>query len=49
MHLVTKLKNIENLVKFFQLYLDGDALSMFLELDDKFQANSDVIEIKLSE
>ena len=47
--LVAKLAKIEDLAEFLPLYLDGNALAIYLELTDDEQGSIDLIEKKLKE
>ena len=47
--LVAKLSKITDLASFIPLYLDGDALALYLEMDDADQQDADKIEAKLKE
>ena len=47
--LVAKLQNITDLSSFIPLYLEGDALSVYLELSESEQASAARIEAKLKE
>ena len=47
--LVAKLAKVGNLADFLPLYLDGHALSIYLEMTDDEQKNADTIEKKLKE
>ena len=47
--LVTKLKKIPDLASFLPLYLEGDALALYMELDEGEQADAAVVEQKLLE
>ena len=47
--LVAKLQKISDLASFLPLYLEGDALALYLELSDAEQLNIDAIEKKLKE
>ena len=42
-------KKIDDLTKIFSLYLEGNALTLYLELDDSSQADVEVIKTKLLE
>ena len=45
--LVAKLKNIEDVASFLPLYLEGDALSLYLEMSEEDQKHADKIEARL--
>jgi hypothetical protein len=45
--LVAKLQKITELADFIPLYLEGDALALYLELSDAEKADAQVIEKKL--
>ena len=47
--LVAKLQNVKQLENFMPLYLEGDALALYLQLSEQEQANADLIEAKLLE
>ena len=47
--LVAKLANIEDLASFIPLYLEGEALSIFLEMSDSDQQSAQKIEGRLKE
>lgn len=47
--LVAKLKKLTDLASFLPLYLEGDALSVYLEMDEKDQENADKVEARLME
>ena len=45
--LVAKLKNITDLASFLPLFLEGDALALYLELSEDEQQNAEIIKIRL--
>ena len=47
--LVAKLQKISDLASFLPLYLEGDALALYLEMTEDDQANADKIEARLKE
>ncbi|KAG1683689.1 putative uncharacterized transposon-derived protein F52C9.6 [Nymphon striatum] len=47
--LVAKLKKVEDLASFLPLYLEGDALALYLEMSEAEQVDADSIEQRLKE
>lgn len=47
--LVAKLKNVTDLASFIPLYLEGDALALYLELPDEAQQDAGIIQSMLKE